>query len=138
MDWVHTGLDIVGFIPGVGDIADGVNAVIYLCEGDYVNAALSATSMIPVVGDAVSKGGKAVKTAIKHTDDIVAAGKQIAKQAGKAPGHPEVDVPMELHHKNGRNIPNPHAQDNLQQVWPWEHAEIDSYRHYSGPIPGGD
>ena len=56
MDWVHTGLDIVGFIPGVGDIADGVNAVIYLCEGDYVNAALSATSMIPVVGDAVSKG----------------------------------------------------------------------------------
>ena len=59
-------------------------------------------------------------------------------KSGKAPRHPEVDVPMELHHKNGRNIPNPHAQDNLQQVWPWEHAEIDPYRHYTGPTPGGD
>lgn len=39
-------------------------------------------------------------------------------KSGKAPRHPEVDVPMELHHKNGRNIPNSHAQDNLQQVWP--------------------
>ena len=81
MDWVHTGLDVVGFVPGIGDVADGANAVLYLCEGDYVNAALSATSMIPLVGDAVSKGGKAVKTAIKHSDDIVAAGRKIAKHS---------------------------------------------------------
>lgn len=27
-------------------------------------------------------------------------------KSGKAPRHPEVNVPMELHHKNGRNNPN--------------------------------
>ncbi len=45
---------------------------------------------------------------------------------------------MSFSFRNGRNIPNPHAQDNLQQVWPWEHAEIDPNRHYTDPIPGGD
>ena len=28
-DVVHTGLDIVGLIPGVGEVADGANALIY-------------------------------------------------------------------------------------------------------------
>ena len=32
-DVVHTGLDVVGLIPGVGEIADGANALIYLAEG---------------------------------------------------------------------------------------------------------
>ena len=81
MDWIHAGLDAVGFIPGIGDIADGVNAVLYLCEGDYSNAALSATSMVPVVGDAIGKGGKAVKYAVKHGDDFVGAGRQVLKHA---------------------------------------------------------
>ena len=47
----------------------------------------------------------------------------------------EIDVPKEIHHINGRNIPNPHSQDNLLPVWPWEHADIDSYRHYTGERP---
>ena len=33
------GLDIVGLIPVVGEVADGANAMIYLAEGDKVNAA---------------------------------------------------------------------------------------------------
>ena len=84
MDWIHAGLDAVGFIPGIGDIADGVNAVLYLCEGDYSNAALSATSMVPVVGDAIGKGGKLARYAIKNGDNIVAAGRQIAKHGEDA------------------------------------------------------
>ena len=79
IDEVQNFLDIVGCLPGVGDFADGANAVIYLARGDYVNAALSATSMIPVVGDAVGKGGKALKVAAKYGDDIFAAGRQITK-----------------------------------------------------------
>lgn len=63
---VHTGLDIVGLIPGVGEIADGANAVIYLAEGDKVNAAISAAAMIPGVGMAATGaklGGKVVGAA---------------------------------------------------------------------------
>ncbi|HTN89772.1 MAG TPA: polymorphic toxin type 47 domain-containing protein [Sorangium sp.] len=71
-DWVHTGLDIVGFIPGVGEIADGLNAVIYLAEGDYMNAAISAAGMIPFAGAAATGGRLAVK-----------AGKAVAKAVGK-------------------------------------------------------
>jgi len=43
--------------------------------------------------------------------------------------------PMELHHINGRNIPDPHNINNLQEVWPWEHDDIDPFRHYKGPRP---
>lgn len=32
-------------------------------------------------------------------------------------------------------IDNPHNIDNLMSVWPWEHAEIDPYRYYTGPRP---
>jgi len=53
-DVVHTGLDVVGLIPGVGEIADGANALIYLAEGDKVNTALSAAAMIPGAGMAAT------------------------------------------------------------------------------------
>lgn len=45
--WVHGGLDVLGLVPGFGEVADGVNALIYLAEGDYLNAGLSAAAMIP-------------------------------------------------------------------------------------------
>ena len=55
---------------------------------------------------------------------------------GKAPHYSEViDVPKELHHIKGRNIPNPHNETNLLEVWPWEHDAIDPYRFYTGPRP---
>lgn len=44
---VHDALDIAGSITGYGDICDAVNAVLYLTEGDYINAGLSALSIIP-------------------------------------------------------------------------------------------
>jgi RHS repeat-associated protein len=59
-------------------------------------------------------------------------------QKGKPPLHPETGDPMELHHTP---IPQrdggPNTPDNLQEVWPWEHAEIDPYRYYRGPAPPG-
>ena len=55
---------------------------------------------------------------------------------GKAPHYSEsIDVPKELHHIEGRNIPNPHNETNLLEVWPWEHDDIDPYRFYIGPRP---
>lgn len=51
------GLDIVGLIPGVGEVADGANAIIYTARGEYLNAGLSAGAMIPFAGWAAT-GGK--------------------------------------------------------------------------------
>lgn len=59
-DAVNTGLDVVGLIPGVGEFADAINAVIYLTETppNYLFAGLSIVSCIPVIGDLIGKGGK--------------------------------------------------------------------------------
>ncbi len=63
---LHVGLDVVGLIPGVGEIADGANALVYLAEGDKVNAAISAAAMIPGAGMAATgaKYGKKVVGAV--------------------------------------------------------------------------
>lgn len=80
-DVVHTGLDIVGLIPGVGEVADGANALIYLAEGDKVNAAISAAAMIPGAGMAATgaKYGKKVAGAAAE-----AIGKKTAREAEEA------------------------------------------------------
>ena len=54
----HIGLDVLGLIPGVGEAADLTNAALYAKKGDYLMAALSVISMLPIVGDALGKGGK--------------------------------------------------------------------------------
>lgn len=59
---IHTGLDIIGLIPVAGELADGANALIYLAEGDTVNAAISAAAMVPGAGMAAT-GAKIGKKA---------------------------------------------------------------------------
>lgn len=54
----HAALDIVGFVPGLGEPADLANALWYAKKGDYFSAVLSLVSMIPDVGDVVGKGIK--------------------------------------------------------------------------------
>ncbi len=38
--------------------------------------------------------------------------------------------PMELHHENPRYKGGSNDYNNLLRVTPWEHAEIDPYRHF--------
>ena len=57
-DIAHTALDLGGLIPGFGEAADITNAALYAAEGDFLMAALSVMSMIPVVGDFIGKGSK--------------------------------------------------------------------------------
>ena len=82
-DVVHTGLDVVGLIPGVGEIADGANALIYLAEGDKVNAAISAAAMIPGAGMAAT-GAKYGKKAVGAA--VEAGGKKAGREASEAVG----------------------------------------------------
>ena len=60
----HDVLDVLGMLPGVGFVFDGINAIWYAAEGDYFNAACSFVSALPGVGDAFgafSKAGKSCK-----------------------------------------------------------------------------
>ncbi|WP_342567134.1 T7SS effector LXG polymorphic toxin [Psychrobacillus sp. FSL K6-4046] len=43
-------LDLAGLIPGIGEIADGLNGVIYYARGDKLNAGLSFAAMVPFLG----------------------------------------------------------------------------------------
>ncbi|GAA4459357.1 hypothetical protein GCM10023189_32960 [Nibrella saemangeumensis] len=63
----HAALDVAGLIPGAGEIADGVNALLYLAEGNKTDAALSAAAMIPIAGWAAT-GAKFYKTVDKAVD----------------------------------------------------------------------
>ena len=76
----HDLLDVAGFIPVVGEIADLANAVGYALEGDWVNAGISAAGAIPVVGD-LAKAGRVGK---KVVQELVEAGaEQAAKREAK-------------------------------------------------------
>lgn len=43
----HTMLDIIGFLPGAGEPADFLNGVLYLLEGDGLNASISILATFP-------------------------------------------------------------------------------------------
>ncbi|MGP3634421.1 golvesin C-terminal-like domain-containing protein [Streptomyces sp. 24-1644] len=65
----HAALDVVGLIPVVGEVADVANGLWYLAEGNYVDAALSMTSAIPLVGYGAS-AVKAGRYAAKGVDAL--------------------------------------------------------------------
>lgn len=85
MEDIHTGLDVVGLIPG-GDFADLANAGLYLLEGDYSNAGISAAAMVPFFG-AIATSGKNAKNAAeilskygsKYTNSSLKHGQEIHK-----------------------------------------------------------
>ena len=79
LDWLQGGLDVVGLIPGIGEAADGMNAVISLARDNPLEAMLSAISMIPVKGDIVGKGGKVVLKVLNPAVDAIKASKPAAE-----------------------------------------------------------
>jgi hypothetical protein len=128
MNGVQTGLDVVGLVPGAGELADGANALISLGRGDYKGAALSAAAMIPFAG----WGATGAKVATKYSDELLAA-------AQKAyPGKAGV---TELHHvtpkylggaPNGPTVPLDAAYH--QQI---TNAFRDAYK-YGQPPPSAE
>ena len=73
---VHTALAAAGMIPAVGNVADAVDTMLYLTEGDLGGAAMSALSAIPFLGLAagglktVKSGAKAIKGGAKETQKL--------------------------------------------------------------------
>jgi hypothetical protein len=67
-------------IPIIGEVADGANALLYVAQGDYAMAALSAASMIPVVGNVTG----AAKLGAKYADDVIAVAARWGDEAAAA------------------------------------------------------
>ena len=81
LGWLHAALDVAGFIPVVGAVADIANAGLYAAKGDWTNAGLSGIAAIPGIGDAAGLAGKGGKLAGKLATK---AGKGIAKRSKTA------------------------------------------------------
>jgi RHS repeat-associated protein len=88
IDLIQTGLDVAGCAPVIGEAADCANGLICLARRDYVGAGLSFTSMIPVVGDAIGKGGKVTRKVVqkvaKKTGKVAKVAKKSKKTTSKA------------------------------------------------------
>ena len=69
MDLTHAALDLIGFIPGIGTVADGLNAALYAAQGDWLNAGLSGVS---AAVDFI-----ALAKTFKHTDDVIETTKAV-------------------------------------------------------------
>ena len=67
---VHNMLMTAGFTPGLGNVADAADALLYAVEGEFGSAALSATAMIPFIGQAVS-AKKALKVAKESGEEMI-------------------------------------------------------------------
>jgi len=70
IDDVQSVLDWAGFIPGIGDALDAINAIIYMVRKKWVLGALSLVAVIPVVGSVIA-------TPFKTLHKLV--GKQLSK-----------------------------------------------------------
>ncbi len=70
----HSLLNLAGFLPGLGDVADVVNCAWYLAEKDYANALSSAISALPGVGSMIGStlrlGFKCSTKAVKAAQGI--------------------------------------------------------------------
>lgn len=101
---LNTVLDIIGLVPGVGEVADLANTALYLkkvsngenAKMNTLLAALSLVSVFPAVGDVIGKGGKVLiaaakggklgKVGGKTAPFMIKVQKTIAQNAGKIDG----------------------------------------------------
>ena len=72
----------------MGIFADGLNTGIYLARGDYLNASLSSTAMLPVIGQVSTgtklgaKGVKVVGKTTKVTSQVATTSKYVDPSQG--------------------------------------------------------
>ena len=74
LDWTQVALDVGGFVPGFGEIADGINVAISAYREDPVGVILSSISMIAGVGDIIAKSAKVCIWAIKKGLKVIRVG----------------------------------------------------------------
>ena len=86
LDATQTALDLIGLIPGVGEVADIVSGTISLARGNYAEAAINFSSAIPFAGTAVA-GAKILKKLAKTAEDNKGVYDLIVKNADDIQGY---------------------------------------------------
>jgi hypothetical protein len=131
----HTLLDIAGFLPGAGEIADFANGVLYIIEGDGMNASISFASMLPIAGDWVAKGYKYSNLLIKG-----ASGRSIALVLRKgSDGYIKFgSKSLEEARNQLRTVLGKKIDHQAHHVIPWEfrnHPVVQEAAKWSPPNP---
>ncbi|QJE95267.1 RHS repeat-associated core domain-containing protein [Luteolibacter luteus] len=86
---VHGLLDGIGLLPAAGEVADGINGIIYFIEGNKVDGTLSFAAMVPVAGWGAT-GAKALKYAdeavegVKYIDNAAKGGGRLGNPSTRA------------------------------------------------------
>lgn len=81
LDGFQLVLDIVGLVPGFGDIADLINAGISFLRGNYFEGFLSLIGAIPVVGSVIALPLKAALKGFSKAGDIIKTAWKSGKSA---------------------------------------------------------
>ena len=131
----HTALNVAGMIPVIGAPADAVNAGWYAAHGDWGNAALSAVTAIPGLGDVVG-GARLGATALKIGEDgvkiaedgvkaerAIKDGKEVANTAENAEKRLHVDKAAGGTVKDGPEIANTGKPAENSVRGPYSHLE---------------
>lgn len=81
LDKVQVALDVVGFIPVFGEVADALNSVISLCRGNYLEALICLVAMLPM-GDMLKslKYADEVAGMLKYGDEFLSGVKTVARE----------------------------------------------------------
>ncbi|WP_436713651.1 RHS repeat-associated core domain-containing protein [Brevibacillus formosus] len=84
LEKLGTALDVLSMVPGLGIIAGAASAVVSLCRGDLLGAALSIGTMLPIGGAAFGAAKLAAKGAAKLAAKGAAkAGGKLGREAAK-------------------------------------------------------
>ena len=67
---IHTALLAAGMTPGLGNVADAADALLYAAEGEFGSAGLSVAAMAPIAGQLVS-AKRSLKAAKKSGEKMV-------------------------------------------------------------------
>ena len=81
LDTLQMILDWAGLIPGIGDVLDIINAVIYFARGKYLDGLLSSIAIIPIVGSVLSLTLKTVFKPLKWVGKAIADVWHVGKSA---------------------------------------------------------
>ena len=84
LDKVQVALDLAGWLPIIGDVADGINAAISLCRGNYLEALICVVAMLPF-GDMLKslKYADEAKGILKYGDEFLKGVKTVAKEGSE-------------------------------------------------------
>ncbi|MEZ4298798.1 MAG: hypothetical protein R3B70_27860 [Polyangiaceae bacterium] len=108
LDGVQVGLDVIGLVPGLGEVADLTNAGISALRGDWVGAGLSLAAAIPFAGWFATAG-----KAAKRAGDIVSAGRTVGREAAERVGK---EVLEEGSERVGREVAEEAVEEGAERA----------------------